>query len=65
MTTGQPNSDPFINNPADSPAPELSEPGVTEDGRAKVALTMPVSTAAAALVEEGPSSLPSLRACGR
>jgi hypothetical protein len=68
MTTNQPGGSPFFKHRAVDPAElPLAEPGVTEDGRAKVALTMPVATAAAmtALLEGrpvDPAELPRLRA---
>lgn len=68
MTINQPSSSPFFKHRAvDRAEVPLAEPGLTEDGRAKVALTMPTATAAAmtALLEGrpvDPAELPRLRA---
>lgn len=45
MKTYQPSSDPYFRNPADDPRlPPVAEPGVTKDGKPKVALTMSFMT---------------------
>ncbi|MBR7825779.1 hypothetical protein KDK95_05625 [Actinospica sp. MGRD01-02] len=68
MTINQPGNSPFIKHRAIDPAEvPVAEPGLTEDGRAKVSLTMPTATAAAmtALLEGrpvDPAELPRLRA---
>lgn len=68
MTINQPSGSPFIRRRVIDPAEvPIVEPGLTEDGQAKVSLTMPTATAAAmtALLEGrpvDPAELPRLRA---
>lgn len=70
MTINQPSGSPFFKHPGHDPAQlPFAEPGLAEDGRAKVALTMSTATAAAltALLDGrpqdvDPAELPRLRA---
>ena len=68
MTINQPRDNPVIRRRVVDPSEvPVVEPGLTEDGRAKVSLTMPTATAAAmtALLEArpvDPAELPRLRA---
>jgi len=57
VKTYQPSSDPFFRNPADDPRlPPVAEPGVTKDGKPKVALTMSFMTTQGAPTEVGCTS---------
>ena len=70
MTINQPSGSPFFKHRAVNPAElPLAEPGLTEDGTAKVSLTMPTATAAAMTglldgrpQDVDPAELPRLRA---